>query len=328
MSTSKILLDNLAASGLIEPPNEMSDAQAALWCENLNRFAEYGRNNSEMLRLDLFSADSERIKRQLQKIKAALHSCGAFKLESNCDYILKHNEVRGPENCIHYMEKLLSDIIAFSIAIQMAQHQAQKDAGSTSSGKEDEQQQKYLLTQLQQALESFDGEKSSDCVAKLERIGLENKLDQIKLFIKEFEFDKAIKALADLKTDIIADNSSRKRIILAVDDIPQSLASLKAIIGDRCKFYGVVSGEAALKFLEMNIPDVFILDIDMPKMNGFQLVEAIRAKRKIAPIIFLTANATADYVTKAFELGITDFLVKPCNEEAVWAKLDSIFSTR
>ena len=108
--------------------------------------------------------------------------------------------------------------------------------------------------------------------------------------------------------------------------MPQILASLKSMLGDKYKFVGATSGEAALKYLENHLPDVYILDIDMPGMNGFQLVDVIRARRKIAPIIFLTANATVEYVTKAFDLGITDFLVKPCHDESVHNKLETIFS--
>ncbi|MGL6195244.1 MAG: response regulator, partial [Thermoguttaceae bacterium] len=122
--------------------------------------------------------------------------------------------------------------------------------------------------------------------------------------------------------------TGRKPIILAVDDKPNNLASLKAIIGDKYRFVGVTSGEDALQYLETNIPDVYILDLVMPGMDGFQLTEQIQKRRKVAPIIFLTASATADSVTRAFKLGVTDFLVKPCNNEAVHSKLERIIGNR
>ncbi|MGL6196295.1 MAG: response regulator [Thermoguttaceae bacterium] len=327
MQHLKNILLNLAAAGYITLPGDLSNEDVSKQIAILSRFAEYARTNSEMLRVELFTADPKRVERQLLVIKNELHICNASKLENDCDYILKHLLVRGPEYCAMLAEKLISDIIAFSIAIQMAQHQVKKNIALKKYVEPEEQMRRNLLAQLQQSLEKFDDEKSFDIITKLEHLGLAKKLEQIKSCISSFEFDKALRALNDFKSGTLSDTSVKKRIVLAVDDMPQNLSMLKAIIGDKCKFVGVTSGDAALKYIETNIPDVYILDIDMPKMNGFELVEAIRAKRKIAPIIFLTANATAEYVTKAFEMGITDFLVKPSNEEAVFAKLESVFSS-
>jgi len=109
-----------------------------------------------------------------------------------------------------------------------------------------------------------------------------------------------------------------KKSILAVDDKPFFLDTLKRVIqGTDFKITCVNSGMAALKFLENHTPDLFILDIEMPEMNGYELAHRIRDQGKSAPILFLTGNATKEYVTKAIEAGAADFIVKPITQKQV-----------
>ena len=114
------------------------------------------------------------------------------------------------------------------------------------------------------------------------------------------------------------------KYILAVDDDPVILDVLKrAIISVRYRFSGVTAGKTALKYLETHTPpDLIILDIEMPEMNGYQVAEAIVAKDSSIPIIFLTSNATREHIIKAMQTGAVDFLVKPVNEELIMSKLD------
>ena len=79
----------------------------------------------------------------------------------------------------------------------------------------------------------------------------------------------------------------------------------------------VNSGEAALHYLETHQPDLFILDIEMPEMNGYELAEKIRERGQKAPIIFLTGNFSVAYVKRAVEAGAADFITKPINKNHV-----------
>jgi CheY-like chemotaxis protein len=108
------------------------------------------------------------------------------------------------------------------------------------------------------------------------------------------------------------------KIILAVDDIPVQLNMLKlALANTNYKFTGVSSADAALNFITRFTPSLFILDIEMPKMNGYELAEKIREMGHSAPIIFLTGNATKEHVIKAKKVGASDFLVKPMNDASL-----------
>lgn len=113
-----------------------------------------------------------------------------------------------------------------------------------------------------------------------------------------------------------------KKKILAVDDSALTLNSLKLILQDtEFKLTCVNSGETAQRYLLNNSPDLIILDVEMPEMNGYELAEIIREKGHYAPIIFLTGNASMDYVFKAIQAGAVDFIVKPINKDIVLEKV-------
>jgi DNA-binding response OmpR family regulator len=119
-----------------------------------------------------------------------------------------------------------------------------------------------------------------------------------------------------------ADESAKKKLILAVDDTEFFLAMLKAVFQNtKFKLICVTSGEDALKVLERYNPDLLLLDIEMPGMNGYELAAKIRESGQKAPIVFLTGNAKKENVVKAVKAGAVDFIVKPINKKEVVAKI-------
>ena len=115
---------------------------------------------------------------------------------------------------------------------------------------------------------------------------------------------------------VVKDDSDDEKVILAVDDVSVFLTTLQTHLHDTpYKLTCVNSGDAAIRFLADHAPDLFILDIDMPDMNGFELAEKIRQVGHNAPIIFLTGNTSTEFVQKAFEKGASDFLTKPINKK-------------
>jgi putative two-component system response regulator len=110
--------------------------------------------------------------------------------------------------------------------------------------------------------------------------------------------------------------------ILAVDDTPLFLNLLKvALQGSEYKFTCVNSSRAALNYIELNTPDLFILDIEMPRINGYELAKKLQESGQTAPVIFLTANATPEYVRKAAEAGAVDYIIKPIDSRQVLSKI-------
>jgi CheY-like chemotaxis protein len=116
--------------------------------------------------------------------------------------------------------------------------------------------------------------------------------------------------------------SSETKSILAVDDSAFILGILKNILIEAgYKLTCVTSSADALRFLNKNRPDLFILDIEMPQLNGYELAEKIREIGQSAPIIFLTANSTKEYLIKAVTAGAVDFIVKPINKDHVLSRI-------
>jgi CheY-like chemotaxis protein len=123
-----------------------------------------------------------------------------------------------------------------------------------------------------------------------------------------------------LKND---EEPQKEKTILAVDDTAFFLTMLKTILQDvNCKLIFLTSCEDALKFLDRHSPDLFLLDIDMPEMDGYELAAKIRESGQKAPIIFMTGNSKKEHVLKAIEVGAADFIVKPIKKEDVLSKIN------
>lgn len=113
----------------------------------------------------------------------------------------------------------------------------------------------------------------------------------------------------------------KKKVILAVDDSPEILNSISGILSKDYDFFGVSSYKAALRFLDNRTPDLFIFDIEMPGMNGFELASTIDIKKSQKPLIFLTSNAFGHNVKEAVGVGATDFIAKPCDSNMLLSKV-------
>lgn len=119
-------------------------------------------------------------------------------------------------------------------------------------------------------------------------------------------------------------SGNTRDIILVVDDLPENLSVLLEILSKNgydvraCR-----SGELALKSLNNFKPDLILLDIKMPNMDGYQVAEKIKSNPEFTdiPIIFISAlDDTSDKI-KAFEVGGVDYVTKPFQEEEVLARI-------
>ncbi len=101
--------------------------------------------------------------------------------------------------------------------------------------------------------------------------------------------------------------------ILIVDDNKTNLASARSVLSETYKVTAVTMGAQALKFLESNLCDLILLDINMPEMDGFEVMKRIRENERCAniPIIFLTADNDPVTESRCFEEGALDFIAKP-----------------
>ena len=119
--------------------------------------------------------------------------------------------------------------------------------------------------------------------------------------------------------------------ILIVDDVPDNLRLLSTML--TCYGYQVrkaINGQLALQGAEISPPDLILLDINMPKMNGYQVCEKLKLseKTKDIPVIFISALDDVMEKVKAFEVGGVDYITKPFQIEEVLARVQNQLSLR
>ncbi|MCI0470867.1 MAG: response regulator [Candidatus Aminicenantes bacterium] len=116
---------------------------------------------------------------------------------------------------------------------------------------------------------------------------------------------------------------SDKPLVLIVDDVPKNLQVLGNIL--RKKEYNIAaatSGKQALDMVEKVLPDLILLDIMMPDIDGLEVCGKLKKspRAKDIPVIFLTAKTTTEDIVKGFEVGAVDYLTKPFNSLELLAR--------
>lgn len=102
-------------------------------------------------------------------------------------------------------------------------------------------------------------------------------------------------------------------VILVVDDDTANLALGRKILGGEYRIAAANSAQAAMRYLENNKPNLILADINMPDMDGFEMVEKIKENEKwrAIPVIFLTADKDEETEVRCFQAGAVDFVGKP-----------------
>jgi two-component system, cell cycle response regulator DivK len=107
-------------------------------------------------------------------------------------------------------------------------------------------------------------------------------------------------------------------IILVVEDAPDNLALIEQIFdGSDYIIHAAHDGIAAIAWLEQNLPDLILLDLSLPAMDGWEVARRLKADRRTAeiPIVAITANAMLGDKEAAIAAGCNDYLPKPLDIE-------------
>ncbi|MDR0311993.1 MAG: response regulator [Treponema sp.] len=107
--------------------------------------------------------------------------------------------------------------------------------------------------------------------------------------------------------------AKERQIIMLVDDNAASLTMGKNILKDKYDVYPIASGEKLLGILEKITPDLILLDIAMPEMDGYEVIRRLKASRKTQdiPVIFLTSRDDPGNELEGLSLGAIDYISKP-----------------
>ena len=117
------------------------------------------------------------------------------------------------------------------------------------------------------------------------------------------------------------------RILLAEDEKSMSKALTVILTKNNYSVDAVFDGEEALSYILTGDYDLIILDVMMPKMDGFEVVRRIRAKGIAIPVMMLTAKSQTDDKVEGLDLGANDYLTKPFESRELLARIRALTRT-
>ncbi len=120
---------------------------------------------------------------------------------------------------------------------------------------------------------------------------------------------------------------SQIKSILAVDDFYLNLASLKEVLGTQYNLYTAKSGRTALEILKNVSVDLFLIDIEMPDINGFDLIAMVRKLPMYAqtPIMIISSNCRTSTIERSLQYNVTDYIAKPFDRKSLLQKVKDAF---
>lgn len=115
----------------------------------------------------------------------------------------------------------------------------------------------------------------------------------------------------------------RKPRLLLVDDQPIHIQVLRKALATDYQLFMATSGEQALRLCAELVPDLVLLDVVMPGMDGFEVLGHLKSQAPTAhiPVIFVTAHGGEDIETRCLQAGAVDFITKPVNPAVVRARV-------
>ena len=116
--------------------------------------------------------------------------------------------------------------------------------------------------------------------------------------------------------------------ILVVDDSAVTLRSVKSLLDKKYRVSVATSGEMALKSMQRCLPDLVLLDYEMPQWDGKKTLEMIRQDDtlKNVPVMFLTGVADKQHIASVLELNPVGYMLKPPEQEKLFASIEDVFS--
>ncbi|MDR0196825.1 MAG: response regulator [Oscillospiraceae bacterium] len=115
------------------------------------------------------------------------------------------------------------------------------------------------------------------------------------------------------------------KTVFIVDDSETNLVGAKTALGDAYRSFALPSAERMFKLTEKIVPDLILLDVEMPETDGFEALEILKKDEKLkkVPVIFLTARQDIEAEIRGFELGAIDFITKPVSPPVLLKRIET-----
>ncbi|MFA9370232.1 MAG: response regulator [Labilibaculum antarcticum] len=138
--------------------------------------------------------------------------------------------------------------------------------------------------------------------------------------IKPFEYSKQTCSKIKLEKD-------RKAKVLIIEDNPDNMVTIKAILGDKYEIHEAIDGEQGLEMIKSEHPHFILLDMALPKIDGLEVVRRIKSDTETQhiPVIALTAMAMIEDKEAILKAGCDDYVTKPVGHLEILSKIENFF---
>jgi putative two-component system response regulator len=125
-------------------------------------------------------------------------------------------------------------------------------------------------------------------------------------------------------------DQSKKKSILVIDDMSESLRIIKSILEDEYNVRLAKSGELAKSILNSVFINLILLDIEMPGMSGFEYVDWLKSNpvTRHIPVLFISSHAQPEIVVKALQHDVEGYIKKPVDPKLLKEKIHAVFSKK
>ncbi len=110
--------------------------------------------------------------------------------------------------------------------------------------------------------------------------------------------------------------------VLIIDDTPAYLSMLSTLLSEY-EVFAAIDGKKGLQLAQTIMPDIILLDVNMPEMSGYEVCRRLKQLKHVdkIPVIFLTANEGTDFEEIGFRMGAVDYIAKPFNATILKARV-------
>lgn len=283
----------------------------------------------------LFECNMEKFVSRMEELYVMLYSIHAHWLEMEAARIMRLTDIGERSLCQNLIVSLVANMNTLALDIQMAQAQ-----GFETGYRQRDEIERYRgiinsMKAVSTLIKSSEFEEALDMSISIDELrgseyyvvlmaDIASKNDERATNLIENIIKTYTQKIEDVMTAVTKTIELKKLMI--VDDMPEVLTALRHMLKEHYQVFAFSDCEGALKFMDnKQQPDVFLLDVDMPEMDGFALAKKIRERPqyKNTPILFLTGNSTTETLMKSLLYGAKAFIVKPATKDIIISKISS-----
>ena len=186
------------------------------------------------------------------------------------------------------------------------------------------------LMKLYNAMDAFDLDEADNALKELKSYALpenlESMMEQLDACVADVAMEDVMNLTKRMCDNLEESDDSDKALIMAVDDDEMNIRLVSEMLSGSFRVITASTGEKAFGLLESTIPDLLLLDVHMPDMDGIDVIRRLKTTKEYAeiPVVFLTSDADEDTEIQGFHEGAVDFLRKPFRKDVAIQRIQRI----